>query len=165
MTRILRFVCPILSVGLLASGYFLSGLGWPAVGSLVFGVFWIIGLAFRWDWVPLLGLFTACGAAAFGLFLDPSPVFLIPAAIFALLAWDLAEFHIRMRKGSPENDIATLEKRHLSRLVALALVGGGLSVFALILHLKPSFEWMIILMFFTVWGIGQMVNWLLKKEA
>jgi hypothetical protein len=110
-------------------------------------------------------LFAAFGAVALGLFLDLSTVFLIPAALFALLAWDLAEFHIRLRKASPEDDIATLEKRHLLRLVILALAGGGLSVFALTLHLKPSFEWIVILMFFTVWGIGRMVDWLLMKES
>jgi len=188
MTRILRFVCPILSVGLLAAGYFLIGLGWPGVGLLVFGILWIVGLALSWDWIPPLGLFAAFGAAALGLFLDPSAglraslptgpysllgtgdpgrsvVFLIPGALFSLLAWDLAEFYIRLRLASPDDDIAGLERRHLSRLVVLALAGGGLSAFALTLHLKPSFEWIVILMFFTVWGIGRMVDWLLKKES
>ena len=165
MTRILRFVCMILSVGLLAAGYFLSGLGWPSVGLLIFGIIWIVGLALRWDWVPLVGLFASFGAAAIGLFLDLSLFFLIPAALFALLAWDLAEFHIRLRLASPEDDTTGLERSHLTRLFALALAGGGLSAFALTLHLKPSFEWMIVLMFLTVWGISRMVDWLLKKGS
>jgi hypothetical protein len=165
VTRFIRFVAPILSVGLLAAGYFLSGLVWPVVGLLVLGVFWIVGLAFRWDWVPLLGLFAAFGSATLGLFIDISPVFLISASIFALLAWDLAEFHKRLRKGSPEDDLAALEKRHFLRVAALALAGGLLSAFALTLHLKPSFEWMVILMLFAVWGISRMVDWLLKKGS
>jgi hypothetical protein len=165
MTRFLRFVCPILSVGLLAAGYFLSGLDWPAVGLLVIGVLWIVGLALRWDWVSPLGMFAASGAAALGLFLDLSAVFLIFAALCALLAWDLAEFSIRLRKISLEDDLATLEKRHLMRLVAVVLAGGLLSAFALTLRLKPSFEWIVILMFFAVWGIGRMVDWLLKKQS
>jgi len=165
MTRFLRFVCPILSVGLLAAGYFLSGLDWPAVGLLVVGVLWIVGLALRWDWVSPLGMFAAFGAAALGLFLDLSPVLLISGALFALLAWDLAEFSIRLRLASPEDDVATLEKSHLLRLVAVVLAGGLLSAFALSLRLKPSFEWTIILMFFAVWGIGRVVDWLLTKQS
>jgi hypothetical protein len=165
MTRFLRFICPILSVGLLAVRYFLLGLVWPAVGLLVFGILWIVGLALRWDWFPTLGLFAAFGAAAFGFFLDPSPVFFLPAALCALLAWDLAEFYKRLRLASPEDDTDVLEKRHLSRLVVLVLAGGGLSAAALTLHLKPSFEWVVFLMFFTIWGIGRMVNWLLSREG
>lgn len=165
MTRILRFVCLILSVGLLAAGYFLSGMDWPSAGLLVFGIIWIVGLALHWDWIPLVGLFAIFGAAAIGLFLGLSLVFLISAALFALLAWDLAEFHIRLRLASPEDDTTGLERSHLTRLIALALAGGGLSAFALTLHLKPSFEWMVILMFFTVWGISRMVDWLLKKGS
>jgi hypothetical protein len=165
MTRFLRFIFPILSVGLLATGYFLLGLVWPAVGLLVFGILWIVGLALHWDWVPPLGLFAAFGAAALGLFFDPSPVFFIPAALCAFLAWDLAGFHSRLHLASPEDDTAALEKRHLSRLVVLVLAGGGLSTFALTLKMRPSFEWVVILMFFTIWGIGRMVNLLLSREG
>jgi hypothetical protein len=168
--------------------YLRIGLGWAAVGLLIFGILWFVGLALRWDWVPLLALFTAFGAAALGLFLDPSAglrvsvltgpysllgigdlghsaVVLIPGALFALLAWDLAEFHFRLRLASPEDDIGGLERRHLSRLAVLALAGGGLSAFALTQHFKPSFGLVVILMVLSVWGIGRMVDWLLKEES
>jgi hypothetical protein len=165
MTRFLRFVCPVLSVGLLAAGHFRSGLDWSAAGLLVFGILWIVGLALRWGWIPPLGMFVAFGVAAAGLFLDPLPVFLVFGALFALLAWDLAEFYLRLRLASPEDDIAALEKPHLLRLCVLVLAGGVLSAFALMLHLKPSFEWMVVLMVFAVWGVGRMVYWLLNKES
>jgi len=164
MTRFFCFTCTILSVGFLAAGYLLSGLVWPALGLLVFGILWIVGLALRWDWLLPLELFAAFGAAAFGLVLDLSPVLLISGALMALISWDLAGFSLRLRKASAEDEIATLEKRHLRRLGIQALIGGSLSAFALTLHLKPSFEWIVILMFFAVWGIGRMVDWLLKKE-
>lgn len=165
MTRLLRFFCPLLSVGMLAAGYFLGHLVWPAVGLLVFGIFWLVGLGLGWDWVPPLGLFFAFAAAAFGLFLDLSTWFLISGALLALLAWDLADFYLRLQKSSPEDNTASLEKRHLLRLGVLALAGGGLSVIALTLRLKPSFEWLVVLMFFAVWGIGRILDRLLKKES
>ncbi len=164
MTRFLRFACPVLSVGLLAAGYFLVGLAWSALGLLIFGILWTVGLALRWDWFPPLALFAAFAAAAFGLLLDLSTGFLISGALFALASWDLAEFSLRLRKASPEDNLAALERRHLARLALLVLAGGGLSAFALTIHLTPSFEWIVVLMIFAVWGVGRMVDWLLKKE-
>ena len=164
MTRFLRFVCPVLAIGFLASGYFLTGRAWPALGLLVFGSVRMVGLALYWKWLPSLALFALFGIAGLGIFLNLSPVLLIPGALFALASWDLAEFHLRLRLASPEDDLAALEKRHLLRLAGLILIGGLLSTFALTLQVKPSFEWVVILMFFAVWGIGQVVGWLLKKE-
>jgi hypothetical protein len=165
MTRLLRYICPILSVGLLAFAYFLAGLRWPVMGLLVFGGVWIIGLALSWAWVPPLALFATFGAAALGFIMDLSPLFLIPAAILALLAWDLAGFHALLCLASPDDDTSGLERRHLGRVFAIALLGGILAAFALILHFKLSFEWIILLVLFTVWGIGQVLGRLLNKEA
>ena len=163
MTRTLRFFFALLSVGLLAAGYFLAGLIWPAVGLILFGVLWIVGLVLRWDWVSPLALFAAFGAAALGLLLGLSTVILSSAGLCALLAWDLAEFSIRLRKISPDDDLAGLEQRHLARLAWGALAGAGLSAIALTLHLKPSFEWIVILVIFSVWGIGRVVDRLLNN--
>ena len=165
MTRILRFVFPILSIGLQAAGYYSSSLVWPALGLLFFGVLWLVGLALRRDCVLPIGLFVAFGVAAIGLFLDLSTPLMIFSAIFALLAWDLGEFHTRLRKASPEDDISRLERTHLLRLILLALAGGTLSALSLSLRFTPSFEWLVILMFFAVWGIGRVVNWLLNRES
>jgi hypothetical protein len=164
MTRLLRFVFLLLSVGMLAVGYFLGSLVWPAVGLCLFGVLWMVGLALSWDWISPLSLFLVFGAAVVGSFQDLSILLLILATISALLAWDLAEFHIRLRMASPEDDLSRLERPHLVRLLLLVLVGGTLSAIALTLHLKSTFEWLVILMFFVVWGMAQMVNRLLKKE-
>jgi hypothetical protein len=164
MTRLLRFVFLLLSVGLLAVGYFLSNLVWPAVGLCIFGVLWMVGLALRWDWISPFGLFLVFGAAVVGSYQGLSTLLIILAAISALLAWDLAEFHIRLRMASSEDNLSRLERSHLVRLFLLALVGGALCAIALNLHLKSSFEWLVILMFFVVWGMAQMVNRLIKKE-
>jgi len=165
MTRLLRFIFPVLSIGLLAAAYFLNSLVWPAAGLLGLGILWIVGLVLRWDWVSPLGLFAAFGAAALGLFLGHSMLLLIASAIFALLAWDLAEFNIRLRKASPKDDIASLEKHHLFRLAIIVLAGGALSAVALTLRLTLSFEWLVILMFIAVWGLGRLVDRLLTKKS
>jgi hypothetical protein len=49
-------------------------------------------------------------------------------------------------------------------MTLLMLASGGLGVLALRIQIKLSFEWVVLMMFLTVWGIGQIVNWLLKKS-
>jgi hypothetical protein len=165
MTRYLRFICLILSIALLATGYFVDGKYLPALGVLGFGIAWTIGLVLCWTWIPPLALLGFYGIAAAGLFVDLSPALMIPAACFALLAWDLTGFNDHLRLASPDDDIFLLEKRHLVRLLPIALVGVLLSAVALIMHLKPSFELMVILVFFSVWALGQVIGRLLKKGA
>jgi hypothetical protein len=163
MTRLLRFFCLIISVGLLAAGYYMRGQVWPVVGILIFGIIWSLGLVFRWDWVSLLGLYISFGVAAFGLILDYSTAIMISGALFALLTWDLAEFYLRLLRASPDDDTAALEKLHLLRVILPVLTGAILSALALSVHLKTSFEWLALLALFMVWGIGRVVTRLLRK--
>jgi hypothetical protein len=163
MIKVLRLICPPLSVGLLASAFFLGGFTWVAAALLILGVLWMIALSLHWTWVSSLGLLTAYAAAVMGLFLDLSIVLIIPAAIFAFMAWDIAGFYDRLSLASPDDDVFTLEQRHLVRLLAISVGGVGLSVLALSSHLKFPFEWLVILVFFTVWAIGKVVGWLLKE--
>jgi hypothetical protein len=188
MTRYLRFLLPLLSICLLTAGCFRIGSVWFVVGLLLFGWIWIVGLIFHWSWIPPLALFIAFGTAALGLYLDPSRgfrsnfsigpysllgtsdpghsvVFLLPAVLCALFSWDLAEFHIRLQKASPEDDLTRLEQRHLLRLAGLAITASALWLAALTQHFNPSFEWVVILMLCSVWGIRRMVNWLFGQES
>ncbi len=165
MTRRLSFVLALLSTGLLTSGYFLSSQFWKGGIILAIGIVWMVGLAFRWIWVSRLCLFLYFGVAAYGLLIAlPAPL-MIPGAIFTLLTWDLAEFQNRMDIVPTEGDYFALEKSHLVRLFSVALVGGGLSFFALEIHLIPSFGVLVILILFIVWGIVRMVNWLIKNRS
>jgi hypothetical protein len=188
MTRILCFICAILSIGMLVAGFLSIGLDWFVIVYLSFGVLWIVGLALFWSWISRLALFFIFGASALGLYLDPSAglrsslpvgpysllgtgdpgrsaVFLICAAILALLAWDLAEFYSRLRQATPEDDISRLERRHLARVAVLTLAGGGICIISLTLQFKPSFEWMVILMVFSMWGVSRLVAWMSKKTG
>lgn len=185
MTRQLRFICPILSTGLIASGLFTLGLYWFGAGMFCFGIFWIAGLALGWKWIPSIGLVVGSGAAAFAIFQIPasglqtnlligtsifsnlgtpgiSEMVLMLGAIFALVSWDLGEFHFRLNLASKDDDTHALEKQHLLRLLFILMGGGTLSIVVLTLHFKSSFEWTVILMIFTVWGISRLVVWLQK---
>jgi hypothetical protein len=92
-----------------------------------------------------------------------SVAFMLPGALLGFLAWDLAAFTGRLHLAAEDDDTSRLEGIHLRRMTVLMLASGGLGVLALRIQIKLSFEWVVLMMFLTVWGIGQIVNWLLKK--
>jgi hypothetical protein len=183
MTRLLQYLFPILSTGFLATGLFANGLPWFGAGVICFGILWIAGLALAWKWIPSTGLVIGYGVAAFALLQLPvsgpgsnlpsgvsivtfqgSPgiseaVFLL-GALFALVAWDVAEFQFRLVLASKEDNTRALEQRHLLRLLSIFAGGGTLSIVVLNFHIKSSFEWTMVLLIFAVWGIGRVVAWL-----
>lgn len=187
MTRWLQFIFPVLSISFLTSGLFLFDLPWFGVGVIGFGILWITGLALAWKWIPSTGLVIGYGAAAFALLQIPvgglgstlpsgasivseqgrpgiSEVVFLLGALFALVSWDLAEFRFRLVLASKDDDTHRLEQRHLLRLLVLFAVGGILSIVVVTLHIKSSFEWTMILLIFSVWGISRMVAWLQKEN-
>ena len=188
MTRYLRFILPGLSLILLATGYYRLGLVKPSIGLLLFGLLWMLGIGFRISLASSLGLAVAFFAATAGLILDPASlvktdldlshsfqlavgslngsfVIFFLAALFAFLAWDVADFHSRLRLAASQDDQAGLERRHLARLATITLIGILLSSFTMLLRVRLTFEWMVVLLLISVWGISQLVHWLFKKSS
>lgn len=164
MTRFLSFACLILSIGLIAAGYSLNHREWMAVGIIVFGILLIIGLIRWWKWIQPVSLFAVFIVAAVGLDMNISVGFMLPGALFGFLAWDLAEFAGRLHLAAPDDDTSRLERTHLRRMTMLMLASGGMCTLSLLIQIKFSFAWIVLMMFLTVGGIGQIVNWLLKKS-
>ena len=163
MTTFLRYSCLILSIGLIAAGYSLNHREWMAVSIIIFGILWIFGQTRWWTWIQPVSLFTIFIAAALGLYRNIPVGFMLPGALLGFLAWDLAAFTGRLHLAAEDDDTSRLEGIHLRRMTVLMLASGGLGVLALRIQIKLSFEWVVLMMFLTVWGIGQIVNWLLKK--
>jgi len=164
MTRFLRSSCSILSIGLIAAGYSLDHSGSVAVGIIIFGILWIIGQVRWWTWIQPVSLFTIFIAAALGLYRNIPVGFMLPGALLGFLAWDLAAFTGRLHLAAEDDDTSRLERIHLRRMTMILLASGGLTVLALRIQIKLSFEWIVLMMFLAVGGIGQTVNWLLKKS-
>ncbi len=172
MTRVLLFAAVILGVGLPVAVFFTGGYSVFSVIQLVVGIGWIYGLLRRWMWVSIPGLFLIYAFAAAGFFLPrasdlrtgPAALPLLFGAFFGLLAWDLGDFHARLLLASPEDDIPGLERRHLLRLAAFALLGAVVTALALTLRVTFAFEWSVILILFATWGLGRIVSGLLERE-
>ncbi len=162
MTSLFLYGSTLLSLGLVVSAYSLAGLSLPAFLLGVLGSIWIVGLIRRWKWIPLVGLVSIYGFAAAGFFLGLSGVLMLLGTIFGLFAWDLSDFSVRLRLAASEDDVPGLERRHTLRLLLVLLSGVVLSAVALLEHIRLSFEWMVVLIVFAVWGFGRMINQLLR---
>jgi len=153
----------VVGIGSLAWGYSLIGLNVVAGWMLVFGVSWLFAGWQRWSWYSAIGLLLTVAAAAFGLWYGFSTGWMLAGAIGGLLAWDLSDFRRRIRYATDIKDLPDLERRHLARVTIVALLGLGLASFSMVVRLEFSFEWIMLLTVVAVFGIIQLVSWLLKR--
>jgi len=163
MTRPLLFLFVALAVASLVAAFSLAGYFLPVLVLLLFGVLWMAALLRRWAWASAVGLFAVYGFAAAGFWLRLSTGLLLTSALAGFLSWDLTSFAQRLRLAAPEDDVAGLERRHLLRLFLVALAGMILCLGALYLPAKVSFGWSLLLVLLGVWGIGRVVNWLMRN--
>jgi hypothetical protein len=171
VTRVLFCLVVILGAGLLAAAFFSLGFPVPGYSILGLGLAWMAGLFLGWKWISVPALFAYFGFAAAGFYLMPSAGLasqastwlLVAGALCALSAGDLSDFLSRLDLAADEDDVPALERRHYLQLSIVVTIGAILSVSALAVHVRVSFEWSLGLIVLGVWGISRVVGWLLKK--
>ena len=174
MTRVLRYIFPLFSIGCLWFALQAWGPGWLQAGLGFLAIAWMAGLALRWKWTAAVGMVLVFGTAAYCFLLMRLQVqagngqlwlqtLLLTAVLSSLIAWDLDGFHSRMMLASPQDDSLDLQRRHLLRLGMTSVANLTLMLIFNQLSFKPSFEWVVVLMLFMVWGVSQLVNGLLRK--
>ncbi len=160
MAFIAQFIALIIGTGALAWAYYDAGGVFPALGLVLLGLFWTLGLSQHWTWVPALGLFLLTAAAGAGLWLDLPFGWMLAGVLGALLAYDLADFNRRLRFASKGDNATLLERAHLFRLAILLFIGLGLSTVAILVQLQFTFEWLAFLALAGAWGVSMLVGWL-----
>ena len=106
-----------------AWGYFQAGYENTAKYISIFGILWLISHWQKWRWFPSVALFLSIFLAIFGLWFDLLLVWMFSGAIFALIAWDLNQFQIKLSMLPNREDKQGMTKRRLIRIMFLALVG------------------------------------------
>lgn len=71
----------------------------------------------------MLGFFACMWLAVIGLWLGLRMDRMFAGAIFALVAWDMTEFGVKLRLLSPREDARGIERRHLLRVGLMAAAG------------------------------------------
>ena len=160
MTLFAFVISVLMGVGSLSFAYTSAGFYLLARGLLVFGALWLIAGKQRWVWFSTAALLISVSLAGFGLWINLSPGWMISGALGALLAWDLTDFMRRLRFAPLLDDLRALERRHLTRLTIVALVGVLLASIAMLVRLEFTFEWIMVLTLVAVLGVSQLVAWL-----
>ena len=134
MTVIALVFSIIISIGSLAWGYVEAGFEAISIWIVLFGLLWILSLWRGWRWVSSLGLFLSLLTAMIGLWFDFMIGWMFSGAIFALFAWGLTGFSQKLQFMASREDIKGMERRHIVRVILLAL--GGLLFASILMFLR-----------------------------
>lgn len=129
MLLIAIFSSIILSIASFAWGFFQTDYENTAKAILAFGLLWLISLWRRWKWFPSLALILSIFVSIFGLWFDLPLVWMFSGAIFALIAWDLNQFQIKLSLLPDREDKQGMTRRRLIRIMFLVLIGLGVATF------------------------------------
>jgi hypothetical protein len=164
MTVLALYLSIALGAVSLAWGFYSAGLVSFSVWFLIFGGVWLLAIQQNWDWFSSLGLLCAVLVAAFGLFLKLPPSWMFSGGLFALFAWDLTDFRVRMRMVVRDENTRKMEQRHIARVTLLALFGAGLaSVSMFLVRAEFTLEWAALLVLIVLLGLAQLVGWFKRQ--
>jgi hypothetical protein len=156
-------VSVLLGIGSLSFAYAGKGFDLAVRVLLLVGVLWLFAGKQRWVWFSTIALLISVSLAGFGLWIELSPGWMISGALGALLAWDLTDFMRRLRFAPLMDDLRALERRHLTRLTIVTVVGVLLASIAMLVRLEFTFEWIMLLTLVAVLGVTQLVSWLRRR--
>lgn len=153
----------LMGVGSLSYAYAGRGLELVARGFLILGALWLFAGKQRWVWFSTIALVLSVLLAGFGLWIELPSGWMITGALGALLAWDLTDFMRRLRFAPLMDDLRALERRHLTRLTIVTIIGVLLASIPMFVRLEFTFEWIMLLTVVAVLGVTQLVSWLRRK--
>jgi hypothetical protein len=158
MSIIAMVMSIIVSIISLAYGYWQAGLGDPARWIILIGLVWLLAHWRRVYWFSSIALLLAIIAAGYGVWSEFSAVWMLLGALGALLGWDLSDFVQRLRFAAPTDDVQGMERRHLTRVVIVAILGGGLAYLSSFIQVRRlPFEVAVGLILFAALGLTRLV--------
>jgi hypothetical protein len=167
MRLILTLIAFILSVILgtisLSIGYYQEGLFDPARWFIWLGIIWILAHWRKVHWVSSIAFILTLLGAAYGVWHELKTMWMLLGALGGLLAWDLADFAVRLSYASPKDDIHGMERRHLERAGIVALLGFGLAWLSVVIRVERlPFEVAVGLVLLASLGLTRLV-WGLRR--
>ena len=163
MTIVAMILSIILGTGSLAYGYSQAGMPDPARWCVLLGIVWILAHWRKIYWFSTFGLFLTIIAAAYGVWNSFTTIWMLLGALGGLLSWDLSDFAMRLSYAAPTDDIQGMERRHLERAGIVALLGFGLALLSLVIHInRLAFEVAVGLILLAAVGLTRLVIGLRK---
>jgi len=163
MTIIAMILSIILGTGSLAYGYSLVGFADPIRWIVLLGVLWLAAHWRKYYWFSPVALFLTLFAAAYGIWHEFPTMWMLLGALGGLLGWDLSDFARRLGYAAPTDDVKDMERHHLARVGVVAVLGLGLSLLSLFIHVRRlAFEVAVGLVLLAVLGLTRLVMRLRK---
>jgi hypothetical protein len=163
MTIVVMIISIILGTVSLSVGYYQAGMYDPARWSVLLGIVWILAHWRKYYWFSALGLFLTLIGAAYGVWNQFTTIWMLLGALGGLLGWDLSDFARRLGYAAPTDDIQGMERRHLERVGIVAVLGFGIALLSLYIHIKHlAFEVAVGLVLLAALGLTRLVIGLRK---
>jgi hypothetical protein len=154
----------VMSTAALALGYWIAGLRLAAVLVVAVGAAWILGLWLGHTWVSSAGLLLFSGASAAGVLFDAGIGWMLAGLALALAAWDLGSFVHRVRSADRSTGTADLERKHLTQLSVVILLGIALAILALAARVRMGFALALLLGLLAVIGLSRAFEFLRRES-
>jgi hypothetical protein len=163
MTIIAMIISIIIGTASLGVGYSQAGYDLYARWLVLSGVVWLFSYWRRWYWFSSAALILFIVAAGYGVWRDFTSAWMFLGALGGLLGWDLSDFSQRLRYAAPTDDVQGMERRHLTRVGMVALLGGGLALLSSVIQIKRlAFEVAVGLILLAAVGLTRLVMRLRK---
>jgi hypothetical protein len=148
----------ILGTGSLAYGYLQAGSTDTARWFLILGFIWLLAHWRKYYWFSSVALLIILFAAAYGVWNVFPTIWMLLGALGGLLGWDLSDFARRLSYAALTDDIAGMERLHLTRVGIVAALGFGLALLSLYIHIQRlAFEVAVGLVLLAALGLTRLV--------
>ncbi len=144
----------------LAIGFVTNGLTGYVVLPLLIASFWALSQWRTWAWGNPLSFGFYCLVIAVGVWQDVSVVWLLLGIASSIVSWDLSHLIARGKRVEKIIDQGEMIKRHFLRLGGVLVIGLGLCLLALNLHLTITFGWALILGLLMFLALSRVISFL-----
>ena len=151
--KIIRLVCPIISVTCLAIGYTTTG-PWIASFVLVFTLLpWLFAIKWPSGFLSSCALVLSVSLAAAGLLTGAMPLLMMVGAALALAGWDVVLWNYALTSNSLSTLLTLIEIKHYQSLAAALGLGLLAVVVGRLFRLQIPFGWMVILVILVLFSV------------
>ncbi len=155
MTLVSFVLSVILGTASLAYVYSQAGMTDPARWFVLLGIVWILSHWRKLYWVSSLAFFLMILGAAYGVWHNFTTVWMLLGALGGLLGWDLSDFARRLSYAAPTDDVAGMERRHLTRAGIVAALGAGIALLSSVIQIhRLAFEVAVGLVLLAALGLA-----------
>ncbi|GMQ77924.1 MAG: hypothetical protein BMS9Abin02_0415 [Anaerolineae bacterium] len=163
-TSVLLYAGIIGAIFSLAAGYFFADLPLMTAPILLIGVVWVAAEIRGWRWIGSISLFLLIIGSAVGIIVEVDPIWAIMGTVLALAGWELSYFRRFLKKAPWVRNEDQLVRRHHTRVIAVALIGGVTAWLTTQIEVDIGFGVALLLAILSLLGLSRAVIFLRRTD-